>query len=158
MHVSNEHLRVMLVDDVESLRFALGRVLRLYGFDVCEAVDGQDALDQMAGFRPQMVLTDLMMPVMDGVDLIRHLQSAPETSSIPILAFTANITQVAGDSAREAGAVDVLAKPVDLPQLLERLRGLPHSVEIARGDSPTAGPGFLISSPGLGCCSHRSLN
>ena len=100
--------------------------MRLYGFDVCEAVDGQDALEQMAVFRPQLVLTDLMMPVMDGVELIRQLSAAPETATIPVLVLTANTTDEAADSAREAGAVDVISKPVDLPQLVDRLRELPQ--------------------------------
>src|SRR4051812_42234319 len=78
MKGSEDPLRVMLVDDTEALRFALGRVLRLYGFDVCEAVDGRDALDHIDTFRPQLVLTDLMMPVMDGVELIRQLRNTPE--------------------------------------------------------------------------------
>jgi CheY-like chemotaxis protein len=116
----------MLVDDTEALRFALGRLLRLSGFDVREAVDGRDALERVTDFWPQLVLTDLMMPVMDGVELIRHLHNAPETSEIPVLALTANVTEEAGESAREAGAVDVLAKPVDLPCLVERLRRLPR--------------------------------
>ena len=157
MHVCEDHTRLMLVDDTEALRFALGRLLRLYGFDVCEAVDGQDALEHMNDFRPEMVLTDLMMPVMDGVELIRRLHAAPETANIPILAFTANITDEAGESAREAGAVDVISKPIDLPNLLERLRDLPRP---AVGKAPAtaataepipprvAGPGELLTHPG----------
>ena len=157
MHLCDDHTRVMLVDDTEALRFALGRVLRLYGFDVCEAVDGQDALEHMADFQPQMVLTDLMMPVMDGVELIRHMHSTPETSDIPVLALTANITTEAGESARDAGAVDVLSKPIDLPQLLERLHKLTRSSGKAHSRLPIAetAPTRGIS---LGSCAHLGRN
>lgn len=154
MHECNEPLRLMLVDDAEALRFALGRVLRLHGFDVCEAKDGRDALTHLAAFQPQMVLTDLMMPVMDGIELIRQLHDTPATSEIPVVALTANITDEAGDSAREAGAVDVLAKPADLPQLVERLRGLPHPDRSDLSDFSTE----TVPAAELGSCTHPSLS
>lgn len=157
MQTCADPTRLMLVDDTEALRFALGRVLRLYGFDVCEAIDGQDALDHMAAFRPQLVLTDLMMPVMDGVELIRQLHAAPETSGIPVLALTANITDEAGESAREAGAVDVLSKPIDLPQLLERLRALPRDAGTGRTTAPVV-ESVMPRAAGLGSCVHRDRN
>jgi CheY-like chemotaxis protein len=98
--------------------------------------------------------TDLMMPVMDGVELIRRLHAAPETANIPILAFTANITDEANESAREAGAVDVISKPIDLPNLLERLRDLPRSTADqapANAAKPEPTPARMA---GLGSCSH----
>jgi len=156
MHVNDDHPRLLLVDDTEAVRFALGRVLRLYGFDVCEAVDGQDALERLPGFRPQLVLTDLMMPVMDGVALIRHLHDAPETSAIPVVALTANTTDEAGESAREAGAVDVLAKPVDLPQLVERLRALPWAADLNPSAVVAFDP-FAVHSTDLGHCANAGL-
>ncbi len=150
MHECTDPLRLMLVDDTEALRFALGRVLRLYGFDVREASDGRDALEHLAEFQPQVVLTDLMMPVMDGVELIRQLHNTPETAEIPVVALTANTTDEAGESAREAGAIEVLAKPVDLPQLVERLRGLPRS---DRPDLSSFAP-ELQPTLELGSCTH----
>jgi CheY-like chemotaxis protein len=114
--------RVLLVEDAPFLRYAFGRLLRLQGFDVREANDGQDALDCMAEFRPQLVLTDLMMPVMGGIDLIKTLRDRPDTAMIPIVAITADATRQAEEQARQAGAADFIAKPVDLPELLQRLR------------------------------------
>jgi CheY-like chemotaxis protein len=150
MQECTDPLRLMLVDDTEALRFALGRVLRLYGFDVREACDGREALEQLAEFRPQVVLTDLMMPGMDGVELIRTLQKAPATSGIPIVALTANTTDEARDSAREAGAVEVMAKPVDLPQLVERLRELPRSAATMDRPDLSAFTSAMMPMPGLG--------
>ena len=117
--------RVLLVEDAPYLRYAFGRLLRLQGFDVREANDGREALDVLEEFLPDLVLTDLMMPVMDGVELIRRLQADPRTQGLPIVAITADATPVAEQTARRAGAVDVITKPVDLPSLLERLRALP---------------------------------
>jgi len=94
----------------------------MYGFDVREATDGREALDAVPEFKPHLVLTDLMMPVMDGVELIRRLQADDATKPIPVVAITADATEQAERQAREAGAVDVITKPIDLPALLDRLR------------------------------------
>jgi CheY-like chemotaxis protein len=116
--------RVLLVEDAPFLRYAFGRLLRLQGFEVREAHDGQDALACLADFKPELVLTDLMMPVMGGLELITRLHASPETSMIPIVAITADATNQAEEQARKAGAADFITKPVDLPELLERLRNL----------------------------------
>ena len=65
-----------------------------------------------------------MMPVMDGVELIRRLRSDPKMDDIAVVAITADATDQAERQAREAGALDVITKPIDLPGLLDRLRGL----------------------------------
>ena len=116
--------RVLLVEDAPFLRYAFGRLLRLQGFDVKEAHDGQDALACLDEFHPQLVLTDLMMPVMSGLELIGKLRNRPETANIPVVAITADATTQAEEQARQAGAADFITKPVDLPELLERLRNL----------------------------------
>jgi CheY-like chemotaxis protein len=115
---------VLLVEDAPFLRYAFGRLLRLHGFEVCEATDGREALERLGTFTPQLVLTDLMMPVMDGVELIRRLHNDPGTANLPVVAITADATAQAERAAREAGAVDVITKPIDLPSLLGRLRDL----------------------------------
>ncbi len=117
-------MRVVLVEDAPFLRYAFGRLLRMYGFDVREAVDGRDGLECVAAFHPHLVLTDLMMPVMDGIEMIRTLHDDPATSELPVVAITADATEQAERQAREAGAVDVITKPIDLPSLLDRLKAL----------------------------------
>jgi CheY-like chemotaxis protein len=125
MRTANERMpRVLLVEDAPFLRYAFGRLLRLQGFDVREANDGQDALNCVAEFQPQLVLTDLTMPVMSGLELIGKLHDRPETAKIPVVAITADATTQAEEEARRAGAADFITKPVDLPDLLERLRNL----------------------------------
>ncbi len=116
--------RVLLVEDAPFLRFAFGRLLRLHGYEVMEANDGREALDCIPGFRPQLVVTDLMMPVMDGVELIRRLRDDPDTADLPVVAITADATSQTEQRARAAGAVDFIAKPIDLPSLLDRLRAI----------------------------------
>jgi CheY-like chemotaxis protein len=118
--------RVLLVEDAPFLRYAFGRLLRMHGFEVMEANDGREALGCVAEFHPQLVLTDLMMPVMDGVELIRRLHADPVSADVPVVAITADATEQAEQQARDAGAVDFITKPIDLPALLERLRAYQH--------------------------------
>lgn len=120
-----KNLRLLLVEDAPFLRYAFGRLLRMHGFDVMEANDGREALDCVNEFHPQLVVTDLAMPVMDGVELIRRLRANPATANLPIVAITADSSGQSEIRAREAGAVDFVTKPIDLPTLLARLRAIP---------------------------------
>jgi len=120
----DSNMRILLVEDAPFLRYAFGRLLRMHGFDVMEANDGQEALERVPEFHPQLVVTDVMMPVMDGVELINRLRSSPETADLPVLAITADTSAQTECRVREAGAVDFLTKPVDMPVLLDRLRAL----------------------------------
>jgi two-component system cell cycle response regulator DivK len=119
-----KNLRLLLVEDAPFLRYAFGRLLRMHGFDVMEANDGREALDCVDEFRPQLVVTDLAMPVMDGVELIQRLRANPVTADLPVVAITADSSGQAEMKAREAGAVDFVTKPIDLPTLLDRLHAL----------------------------------
>lgn len=116
--------RVLLVEDAPFLRYAFSRLLRMQGYDVREANDGQEALDCLEGYRPHLVLTDLMMPVMGGVELIAHIRANPDLANVPVVAITADATEQAEQMARKAGAIDVITKPIDLPALLDRLKSL----------------------------------
>jgi CheY-like chemotaxis protein len=114
--------RVLLVEDAPFLRYAFGRLLRLNGFEVLETTDGREALECIKDFQPDLVVTDLMMPVMDGVELIRRLREDPSTAELPILAITADASELTERRARQAGAAEFLTKPIDLPALIDRLR------------------------------------
>ena len=94
--------RVLVVDDSELMRDVAASALREMGHEVLEAVDGRDALRVVAEGRPQLVVTDLDMPVMDGFALLEALRAAPETEHLPVVVFTSS----EGDaSVRRAGAL-----------------------------------------------------
>jgi two-component system, cell cycle response regulator DivK len=116
------NMRILLVEDAPFLRYAFGRLLRMHGYEVQEANDGRAAMECVPGFRPQLVLTDLRMPVMDGLELIRRLRSDPKTADLPIMAITADASEQLENRVRAAGVVDFLTKPVNMPELLDRLR------------------------------------
>jgi len=115
-------MRILLVEDAPFLRYAFARLLRHHGYEVMEANDGRQALECLPRFRPQMIVTDLRMPVMDGVELIQRLRADPETADLPILAITADASDRFENQALQAGAADCLTKPFDLSILLDRLR------------------------------------
>jgi CheY-like chemotaxis protein len=103
--------RILVVDDEPDQRFLLRRILQRAGHEVREANDGAAALQAVRESPPDLVVTDVMMPVMDGVELIRCLRVDPATAHIPILAAS-------GDT-HLAGAADaVVAKPYDWRHLL----------------------------------------
>ncbi len=109
---------VLIVDDESSMRFLLRIILEGAGYEVVEAKHGAAALDRVKESRPNLVVTDLMMPVMNGRDLVGRLRADPETAGIPILLLSANPNAV-------VAAVDaVLGKPFDSEAVVEAARSL----------------------------------
>jgi CheY-like chemotaxis protein len=121
------HTRILLVEDTPELQRLFTRLLEHHGFEVCVAADGREALDRLAVFVPDVVLTDLMMPVLDGVELIRRIRSMTALDGVPVLVMTAAGSAEAQRAARAAGAVDVLTKPLDGRTLVDRIGGARRS-------------------------------
>jgi CheY-like chemotaxis protein len=114
-------MRVLIVEDSSDLRSLFARVLQRKGFRVYEASNGREALACLSESQPEVILTDVMMPEMDGLELIRHLRSRPSTAEIPVVVMTAAESDEAKREARRLRAADVLAKPVEPRTLLERV-------------------------------------
>jgi CheY-like chemotaxis protein len=110
-------LEVLLVEDDCDMRFVLAEMLRSAGLVVHEASHGREALDLVAGgFRPRLILLDIVMPVMDGVTFLRHKQSLRHLAHVPVIVVSATA------EAPIDGACCVLRKPVDPVTLLSTLR------------------------------------
>ena len=105
---------VLIVDDDENNRRICSAFLGHMGYRVLEAADGVSAIAISRAERPQVVLLDIVLPVMDGYEIARRLKMDPATAHIPIIAFTADVLDGALNRAREAGADWFLAKPVEL--------------------------------------------
>jgi CheY-like chemotaxis protein len=114
--IPTERRDVLIVDDDPDIRDAVGESLRYEGYDVHSAADGRDALDRLEyGLRPAVILLDLMMPVLNGFDVLEALKSRPEWKSIPVVIVSANRGYEAEDL---SGAVSILRKPVNVDRLL----------------------------------------
>jgi CheY-like chemotaxis protein len=113
---------VLVVEDVELNRDLLGQILEdLY--DVAFAADGAEGLTKAAELKPDLILMDLSLPVVDGWEATRRLKADPELARIPVIVVTAHAMAGQEEKARASGADDFLSKPVDEELLLTMLRG-----------------------------------
>lgn len=114
--------RVMTVDDSRTMREMVSFTLRKAGFEVSEAEDGQKALSALQARPVDVVITDLNMPVMDGVALIRALRADPKCRSLPILMLTTESDSGKKMEGKNAGATGWLVKPFDPEKLVDVVR------------------------------------
>jgi two-component system, chemotaxis family, chemotaxis protein CheY len=113
---------ILAVDDSASMRKIVSFTLKCAGYEVVEAVDGEDAFDK-ANARPfDLVLTDQNMPKLDGIGLTRRLREHPEFMAIPILILTTESSDQMKQAGRAAGANGWLVKPFDPNRLVEVVR------------------------------------
>lgn len=116
--------KVLVVDDSASIRQMVGATLRGAGYEVLEAVDGEQGLATAASSNVNLVLTDHNMPKMDGLELIRRLRALTQYRSIPILVVTTEAGDAMKANGRAAGATGWLVKPFDPSKLLEVVKKL----------------------------------
>src|SRR3984893_4586410 len=129
---------ILIVDDEEDSRAALQAILGTWGYATDAASDGREALQKAAGLRPSLVVTDLMMPDMDGLSLLTALQQ--EMPRMPVIILTGRATVDTAVGAMRQGAYDYLTKPVDL----DRLRLLIEK------PAPTPAPVLIHGETGTG--------
>jgi CheY-like chemotaxis protein len=113
--------KVLLIEDHEELWDFLSRRLKRRGFDVVLAHDGQAGVDTARAERPDVILLDMNLPVMDGWTVARTLRADPTMARTPIIALTAHAMTGDKDRMLEAGCNDYHPKPVDFPALLTQI-------------------------------------
>ncbi len=116
--------KILLVEDNEDNRDMLSRRLLRKGYDVCLANDGGAGVSQAVAEKPDLILMDMSLPVLDGWEATRRIKADPATRGIPVIALTAHAMSDDRDKAVAAGCDDYDTKPVDLPRLLEKIEGL----------------------------------
>ena len=111
---------VLVVDDDPDILEALSEILEAEGFDIRRARNGKEALERLEPEPPQLILLDLMMPVMDGWEFAQRMRQRPRVAHIPIIVLSAD--RNVGSKATDIGVVGHLAKPFELNDLLEMVR------------------------------------
>jgi len=109
--------KILLVEDELAAAEAIGYLLRMNGFQVVSASNGREALERLPEVRPDLVLTDIMMPWMDGLELARHIREQPELRDLPIVLMSAAHSILPPETIVSAS----LPKPIDFPKLLATL-------------------------------------
>jgi CheY-like chemotaxis protein len=116
--------KILLVEDDEYNRDMLLRRLQRKGFQVICALDGAEACARAGEERPDLILMDISLPVLDGHEATRRLKAAEPTRSIPVIALTAHALVGDREKALDAGCDDFDTKPIELPRLLEKMQTL----------------------------------
>jgi two-component system, OmpR family, KDP operon response regulator KdpE len=141
--------RILVVDDEAQIRTALARALAARGYDVDTAADGQEALDRAAMQPSDLVVLDLNMPVMGGLEVTRRIRS---WSSVPILVLSVRDEEPDKIAALDLGADDYLTKPFAVGELLARVRALLRRTD---GSSEKSPPRFRIGPVEIDMGAHR---
>jgi CheY-like chemotaxis protein len=116
--------KILLVEDNEMNRDMLSRRLERKGYQIIIAVDGSQGVSMARGERPDLILMDMSLPVLDGWEATRQLKGDPETRGIPVIALTAHAMASDREQALAAGCDDYDTKPIELPRLLEKIEAL----------------------------------
>jgi two-component system cell cycle response regulator DivK len=117
-------IKILLVEDNEMNRDMLSRRLLRKGYEVVMAVDGEQAVAMAQSEKPDLILMDMSLPVIDGWEATRQVKAAEASSRIPIIALTAHAMSGDRERALSAGCDDYDTKPIEMPRLLEKIDAL----------------------------------
>lgn len=117
-------MKVLIADDEKNIISLFGDVLEMEGFDVVRAEDGQECLEKAAQSKPDVILLDVNMPIMDGWEACKRLKADPVLKSIPVIFISAQSQKEDKEKGVALGGHDYLTKPVDLFKLAAYLRKL----------------------------------
>lgn len=150
--------RILIVDDDPNALRLIGYALQRQGYEIIVAQNGQEGLAKAQGEKPNLVILDLMMPAMDGYEVLRRLRADPSTARVPVILFTAKSQVDDKIAGFEAGADDYLTKPVTPVELTARVKALLLRASYTAPATPQAKViGFLGVKGGVGTTSV-SLN
>ena len=116
--------RILVVEDQEDNRQILRDLLGMAGYDMVEAHDGAEGVAKASEHKPDLILMDIQMPVMDGYEATRQIKANPELKGIPVIAVTSYALSGDEQKARDAGCNDYIAKPYSPRQMLAKVRGI----------------------------------
>ena len=114
--------RILVVEDNDELSTLLRLMLKLSDWEIRSAVDGYEALERAREFRPTLVLLDIMLPGIDGIEVCRRLRAEPYMAGVPIVILSAKGDEPTRQAAQAAGAVEYWVKPVSPAEFLKDIR------------------------------------
>ncbi len=113
--------RILLADDEEDIKTVVAMFLEAEGYEVITAFDGLDALEKVRCDKPDLILLDIMMPVLDGFEVCKRLKENEETAAIPVVILSAAAHVESVNRGLKAGAKDYIVKPFEPETLLEKI-------------------------------------
>jgi CheY-like chemotaxis protein len=116
---SQNAVKVLLVEDTEDNRQMMRRLLEMSGYQVVEAINGEEAVKLASEAQPGIILMDLSLPLIDGLTATRRIRSLPDLGKVPIIAVSAHDTADFHSEALAAGCNAYITKPIDYPELEE---------------------------------------
>src|SRR4051794_36551014 len=129
-------MKIMIVDDLPANRDYLKTLLGYSGHRLSEACDGSTALALAGGGRPHLIITDIVMPVIDGLELLRRLRADPATSAIPVILYSAITDRWKSRALAQADGVHHLGKPSDPEEVLRLVEEVLAAVPRVSEDEP----------------------
>jgi CheY-like chemotaxis protein len=114
--------KILIVDDRWENRSVIINLLESIGFEMAEAINGQEGLEKAAQFNPDLIITDLAMPVMDGFEMMKHIRQSALLQNVVIIVSSASVYDIDQHTSLDAGGNDFLPKPVQVDELLQKLK------------------------------------
>ncbi|MEN2985400.1 MAG: response regulator [Thermodesulfovibrionaceae bacterium] len=114
--------RILVVDDNEDARELVKKILKKQGYEIIEAVDGEDAIVKAVAYRPDLILMDISIPKIDGYEVTKRLKSRVDFKNVPIIAFTAHAMKGDQEKALEAGCDGYISKPINVRDFPEQIK------------------------------------
>ena len=118
--------KVLAIDDSRTIRNLLAATLEEAGFEYVSAVDGREGVDMYEDVAPDVVITDINMPVMDGIEFIKNVRATGNHQSLPILILTTETSQDKRDQGKAAGGTGWIVKPFDPEKLISVIHRVVH--------------------------------
>ncbi|BAZ05089.1 response regulator [Calothrix sp. NIES-3974] len=118
----NYRYKILIVDDRWENRSVVKNLLEPIGFTLVEAVNGEDGIAKANSFQPDLIITDLAMPVMNGLEMVKQMRESPNLKQTIIIASSASVFDFHRQEARAAGCNDFIPKPVQAEELLDQLQ------------------------------------
>jgi len=129
--------KILIVEDNELNLKLFCDLLRAHGFEVEPVRDGREALDRALAFRPELVVMDIQMPHVSGLELIEQFKGAEELRHVPVLAVTAYAARGDEERIRDAGAEGYVSKPISVAKFVESVRALLPPTDRAETPPPS---------------------